>query len=308
MNNLWNCKNRPGRKDRKKDDKGGSKGGNRNRRPTGAPGENDVETCALHNKVRKMDCLEICYETGKYVCKRKFGCKYKGNTDEPKDGEDRLAMCIVHNKERSKGHLELNAEGNYQCVLDHKCKVGGLNPEKPVSAPKLAPSTFQTSETTGYCYLHNKPRVWKVLRQTEFGGYRCAYWDQCEVPEDRPVAAPYVNNVKQALLGGRRGRDYDPTEKDMAMCRIHNKKRSLTNLVPGPDGRLECMKGGFECRSADIGEDGCPIGTAICSAHGKQRTLACLMDDGAGGKVCTEERECKVNSEKWARQRYDEGE
>lgn len=52
---------------------------------------------------------------------------------------------------------------------------------------------------------------------------------------------------------------------------------------------MKCIAGS-ECQGASSGPDDIP---AVCSVHGKKRSGAVLMDDGAGGKRCTPGNECK---------------
>merc|ERR1712125_302477 len=78
--------------------------------------------------------------------------------------------------------------------------------------------------------------------------------------------------------------------KGSAVCAVHGKSRTMSNLVDNGDGTFMC-KPGCECKGSPdaVGS----ISSAlfenmepICAVHGKMRVRSVLMDNGDGTLVC----------------------
>jgi len=168
-----------------------------------------------------------------------------------------VRKCSVHNKERTLMNLSKNDEGNWVCNPESQCKTE---------------STLALGEET--CSIHKKVRTLPNLEKNKDGEWVCVQGARCKVQKK-------FDSFDGGFRGGRgRGR-----------------KSAFVNSSRTFNGRfapyLRRGRGGFRGGRGDW-----PMGTnlgQICSLHGRQRTMANLMNDG-GRWVCNPSSECKVPS------------
>lgn len=236
-------------------------------------------------------------------------------------GDTETAMCSLHNKTRSLTVLELDGEGNYVCMPTEACKThaqgGGhqnrdySNFDRKALAPYAPspPAPITPGEDQGICIIHHKARSWSCLADNGYGTYRCFPPHTCKGGE---MLAAFP--VLAQMGGGGKGRSRNhgggmKGGQGSAMCSLHNKKRSTSNLQEGYGGQMECIPG-LECKTG--GEDDLdalppPPGDSnesyVCSLHGKTRSLSVMVEDGMGGYQCGSNYQCKVAGGRSATQR-----
>lgn len=276
-------------------------------------GPRETAMCSEHGKKRSLDCMDLDPTSGQYICTPQNMCKQSSAED---GGMGTITeTCSVHGKKRQMNCLMDDGFGGWQCIGEDECKMGkgggrggknnnnnswgGGNDYNNRQGPMDGNNNRSTG--TGCCSVHQKPRSWDVLCEDGYGGYMCSPPNVCKVgrDSDNMYPPPQNNNRGNKGKGGKgKGRGGGGGNADTEMCEVHGKRRSMSNLQQGFAGGFECMPG-FECKGANSDGFGDSMGgfnnteTALCSVHGKNRSMNVLIDDGMGGFACNEQNECK---------------
>merc|ERR1719253_1042791 len=94
---------------------------------------------------------------------------------------------------------------------------------------------------------------------------------------------------------GKGGKGGFGVAQDSAVCSIHGKKRTVSNLMDDGNGGM-CCTPEAQCKTDSdmMGLEPDARELLICSVHGKKRTKANLTDDGMGGFCCLPTHQCNV--------------